>query len=106
MPSYTPPLRDMQFVLHEVFHVADAFKAMPAHADTDAERRQVAAREAITHPCLHLQRGVAQADGGTQRAPRVVIAVQRGTELGHDRIADELVNGTALPLHDRAGSRH
>ena len=31
MPSYTPPLRDMQFVLHEVFHVADAFKAMPAH---------------------------------------------------------------------------
>ena len=27
MPSYTPPLRDMQFVLHEVFHVADAFQA-------------------------------------------------------------------------------
>jgi len=29
MPTYTPPLRDMQFVMHEVFHVTDEFKAMP-----------------------------------------------------------------------------
>ncbi|WP_404301597.1 acyl-CoA dehydrogenase C-terminal domain-containing protein [Alicycliphilus denitrificans] len=36
MPSYTPPLRDMQFVLHEVFQVADEFKAMPRHAEVDA----------------------------------------------------------------------
>ena len=28
MPSYTPPLRDMQFVMHEVFKVTDDFKAM------------------------------------------------------------------------------
>ena len=36
MPSYVPPLRDMRFVLHEVFDVADTLKAMPAHADVDA----------------------------------------------------------------------
>ncbi len=37
MPSYTPPLRDMQFVMHEVFHVVQDFQAMPAYADVDAE---------------------------------------------------------------------
>ena len=37
MPSYTPPLRDMQFVMHELLHVVDDFKAMPAHADIDAD---------------------------------------------------------------------
>ena len=37
MPSYTPPLRDMQFVMHEVLKVVDDFKAMPQHADIDAD---------------------------------------------------------------------
>jgi len=37
MPSYTPPLRDMQFVLHEVLNVTDDFKRMPKHADIDAD---------------------------------------------------------------------
>ena len=38
MPSYTPPLRDMQFVLHEVLNVADELQgACRAHADVDAD---------------------------------------------------------------------
>jgi alkylation response protein AidB-like acyl-CoA dehydrogenase len=37
MPSYTPPLRDMQFVMHEVLHVVDELKAIPRHADLDAD---------------------------------------------------------------------
>ncbi len=37
MPQYTPPLRDMQFVLHEVFKVTDEFKALPRHAEIDAD---------------------------------------------------------------------
>ena len=37
MPSYTPPLRDMQFVMHELLHVVDDFKAIPAHADMDVD---------------------------------------------------------------------
>ena len=46
MPTYTPPLRDMQFVLHEVFQVADEFKALPAHAETDADTINAVLEEA------------------------------------------------------------
>jgi alkylation response protein AidB-like acyl-CoA dehydrogenase len=37
MPTYTPPLRDMQFVMHEVFNVVDDFKQIPKHADIDVD---------------------------------------------------------------------
>ncbi|MBG9389833.1 acyl-CoA dehydrogenase C-terminal domain-containing protein [Caenimonas aquaedulcis] len=37
MPTYTPPLRDMQFVMHEVLKIADEYKAMPRHADVDVD---------------------------------------------------------------------
>ena len=37
MPSYTPPLRDMQFVMHEVLKVTDELKKLPRHADIDAD---------------------------------------------------------------------
>ncbi len=37
MPIYNPPLRDMQFVLHELLDVSTALKAMPKHADVDAD---------------------------------------------------------------------
>jgi alkylation response protein AidB-like acyl-CoA dehydrogenase len=37
MPSYTPPLRDMRFVMHEVLDVVPALRELPAHADIDAE---------------------------------------------------------------------
>ncbi len=37
MPTYTPPLRDMQFVAHELLHAVDEYQAIPAHADVDAD---------------------------------------------------------------------
>ncbi|MFV0678840.1 acyl-CoA dehydrogenase C-terminal domain-containing protein [Ottowia sp.] len=37
MPTYTPPLRDMQFVMHEVLNAVDELKAIPQHADLDAD---------------------------------------------------------------------
>jgi alkylation response protein AidB-like acyl-CoA dehydrogenase len=37
MATYTPPLRDMQFVLHEVLKVSDEFRALPRHAEVDAD---------------------------------------------------------------------
>ncbi|MGJ7582397.1 acyl-CoA dehydrogenase C-terminal domain-containing protein [Variovorax sp. RHLX14] len=46
MPLYTPPLRDMQFVLHEVFNVTDEFKAMPAHAEVDVDTINAVIEEA------------------------------------------------------------
>jgi hypothetical protein len=37
MAQYTPPLRDMQFVLHELFDVSAEFKRLPRHAEVDAD---------------------------------------------------------------------
>lgn len=37
MPQYHAPLRDMQFVLHELLNVEDVLKTLPAHADTNRE---------------------------------------------------------------------
>ena len=37
MPTYNPPLRDMQFVMHEVLQVVDDLKQIPKHADIDAD---------------------------------------------------------------------
>ncbi|MFZ4287490.1 acyl-CoA dehydrogenase C-terminal domain-containing protein [Variovorax sp. HJSM1_2] len=46
MPTYNPPLRDMQFVMHEVFNVADEFKAIPAFAEVDADTINAVLEEA------------------------------------------------------------
>jgi alkylation response protein AidB-like acyl-CoA dehydrogenase len=37
MPQYTPPLRDMSFVMHELLGAVDVLKRMPAHKDIDAD---------------------------------------------------------------------
>ncbi len=37
MPHYTPPLRDMRFVMHELLHAVDELKTLPAHADLDID---------------------------------------------------------------------
>jgi alkylation response protein AidB-like acyl-CoA dehydrogenase len=36
MGQYTAPLRDMQFVLHELLHVEEELKQLPAYSDIDA----------------------------------------------------------------------
>ena len=46
MPVYNPPLRDMQFVMHEVLKVTDDFKAIPQHAETDADTINAVLEEA------------------------------------------------------------
>ncbi len=46
MPSYTPPLRDMQFVMHELLKVTEDFKAMPRHADIDRDTIDAVLEEA------------------------------------------------------------
>ena len=37
MAIYTPPLRDMQFVMHELLNAVPQLKEIPAHADLDVE---------------------------------------------------------------------
>ncbi|NWG73528.1 MAG: acyl-CoA dehydrogenase C-terminal domain-containing protein [Rubrivivax sp.] len=46
MPTYTPPLRDMQFVMHEVLGAVDELKAMPRHAEVDADTLNAVIEEA------------------------------------------------------------
>ena len=37
MPTYTPPLRDMRFVLHELLQAVDVLRPLPGHAELDAD---------------------------------------------------------------------
>ena len=37
MPQYNPPIRDMQFLLHEVLDAVPTLRMLPAHADIDAD---------------------------------------------------------------------
>ena len=37
MATYTPPLRDMQFLMHEVLNVVEELKTLPKHAEVDAD---------------------------------------------------------------------
>ncbi len=46
MATYTPPLRDMQFLMHELFNVTDELKLMPRHADVDADTLNAVLEEA------------------------------------------------------------
>ncbi|MEJ8295935.1 acyl-CoA dehydrogenase C-terminal domain-containing protein [Delftia tsuruhatensis] len=46
MPSYNPPLRDMQFLMHEVFNVTDDYRQMTAHAEVDADTINAVLEEA------------------------------------------------------------
>ena len=46
MPVYNPPLRDMQFVMHEVLNVSADFQTMPRHAEMDADTINAVLEEA------------------------------------------------------------
>ena len=46
MPSYNPPLRDMQFLMHEVFQVAESYQQMPTHAEVDVDTINAVLEEA------------------------------------------------------------
>jgi hypothetical protein len=37
MPVYNPPLRDMQFVMHEVLNVTEELKPITKYADADVD---------------------------------------------------------------------
>ncbi len=46
MPSYTPPVRDLQFVMHELLGAVDVLKRMPRHAEVDADTINAVLHEA------------------------------------------------------------
>jgi len=46
MPQYTPPLRDMQFVLHEALDAVGQLQVCPPHAELDVETFNAVLEEA------------------------------------------------------------
>jgi hypothetical protein len=50
MPQYTPPLRDMQFVLHELLDAVDQLKAAAAPRRDRCRHAQRRAEEAASSP--------------------------------------------------------
>jgi len=46
MPSYTPPLRDMRFVMHEVLDAVTELQGLPRHAEVDAATLDAVVEEA------------------------------------------------------------
>jgi alkylation response protein AidB-like acyl-CoA dehydrogenase len=46
MPIYNPPLRDMQFVIHELFDMTEELKQIPRHAELDADTVNAVLEEA------------------------------------------------------------
>jgi hypothetical protein len=69
------------------------------HAHAQLEPRPVVAFELLVEPA----QTPAQLPRGAHRAQRVVLMHGRHAEDGHHRVADELLDGAAVPLDDRLG---
>ena len=52
MGQYTPPLRDIQFVMHELLDTEGTLKQMPAHADMDVDTMNAIVEDQVNshHP--------------------------------------------------------
>src|SRR5437879_5733040 len=83
MPNYRPPLRDIQFVLHELLDVPTQLRALPPHAEHDADTINQVLEEAgkfcvnVTLPlnqsgdregCRYLGHGVVETPRGFKEA--------------------------------------
>ncbi|MEO7252248.1 MAG: acyl-CoA dehydrogenase C-terminal domain-containing protein [Arenimonas sp.] len=107
MPSYTPPLRDMQFVLYELLNVETRLRELPPHADIDRDMinavleeggkfcaevlfplNQVGDREGCTH----------QGDGVVTTPTGFKAAYQQFVDGGWPSLgADPVFGGQGLP---------
>jgi 3-(methylsulfanyl)propanoyl-CoA dehydrogenase len=107
MPLYTPPLRDMQFVIHEVLNAEETFKKLPAHSEVDAETMNMIMEEAgkfAAEVILPLNRvgdtqGCTRHDDGSVSTPNgFKEAYQLYTESGWAALAcDPEYDGQGLP---------
>ena len=108
MGQYTAPLRDMQFVLHELLGAEAELKAMPTHADIDADTINQVIEEAgkfcadvvfpLNQPgdregCTYEGDGVVRAPKGFKEAYRQYV------EAGWPALAcDPEFGGQGLPI--------
>src|SRR5512140_702350 len=109
MPTYTPPLRDMQFVMHEVLKVTDELKAMPRYAEADAETINAVLEEAgkFAVEVVFPLNGVGDVEGCKLDAATHEVTTPKGfkeayaqyVEAGWPALsADEAWGGQGLPL--------
>lgn len=106
MLHYTPPLRDLRFVLHEVLGAAEQLQALPSYAEMDAATLDILAEEAGRFAADRILPvnaaadavGCGWADGVVTMPPGFAEAYQAYCELGWPAIcADTGVGGQALP---------
>ena len=108
MGQYTAPLRDMQFVLHELLGAEAELKAMPTHADIDADTINQVIEEAgkfcadVVFPLNQPgdREGCTYEGDGVVRAPKgFKEAYQQYVEAGWPALAcDPEFGGQGLPI--------
>lgn len=107
MGKYTAPLRDMQFVLHELLNVEQELKALPAHADVDADTINQVLEEAgkfcseVVFPLNQVgdREGCQYHDGEVKTPTGFKQAYQQYVEAGWPALAcDPAHGGQGLPM--------
>jgi alkylation response protein AidB-like acyl-CoA dehydrogenase len=77
MPQYNPPLRDIQFVIHELLEAEKTFSKLPAYQDVDKDTMNQIAEEAgkfaseVVFPLNQIgdQEGCSRNDDGSVKTP-------------------------------------
>ncbi|GAB3625193.1 acyl-CoA dehydrogenase [Pandoraea terrae] len=107
MGQYTAPLRDMQFVLHELLDVENELKALPRHADIDADTINQVLKEAgkfcseVVFPLNQVgdQEGCRYHDGVVKAPTGFKEAYQQYVDAGWPALAcDPDHGGQGLPV--------
>ncbi|MFN7887988.1 MAG: acyl-CoA dehydrogenase N-terminal domain-containing protein, partial [Betaproteobacteria bacterium] len=86
MPIYTPPLRDQQFVLHEVLGTAEFLGQMPHYKDVDADVLNQVVEEAgkfCAEMLLPLNQS-GDAEGCTYDAAAKTVTAPKGFRAAYD----------------------
>ncbi|TAL79039.1 MAG: acyl-CoA dehydrogenase [Burkholderiaceae bacterium] len=106
MPSFSPPLRDLAFVLHDLLGAPAALAALPQHAEVSAELLDQIAQEAgrfAAEKILPLNPGADKigclwSDGKVAAPPGFVQAYDEFCELGWPSMCADIDDGgQALP---------
>lgn len=107
MGQYTAPLRDMQFVLHELLQVEQELKTLPAHAEIDADTINQVIEEAgkfcseVVFPLNQVgdREGCQYHDGEVKTPAGFKAAYQQYVEAGWPALAcDTAHGGQGLPV--------
>lgn len=108
MPQYTAPLRDMQFVLHELLNANDHYAKLPAYAETVSRELVDQYLETAADFCVNElaplnqvgdREGCTWNDGVVTTPTGFKEAYQKYIELGFPSLAaEEQYGGQALPV--------